>query len=115
MNSISAILLFFLCIFCIVVADLLIWWFSEVSEHELVWRVGSLVVSGIVIIGLALLMFLPCSNKSNQTVVYILNADGEIVETYEGASRITSTYMSISFDWNGKEYYFKNVPVKVIH
>lgn len=114
MNSASAFLLFILCIFCIVGINLLIWLFSELSEHELVWRVGSLVVSVIVIIGLVLLMILPSSNEGNQTVVHILNADGEIVETYEGVSRITSTYTSISFDWNGKEYYFKNVPVKVI-
>lgn len=114
MNSTSAFLLFFLCIFCIIGINLLIWLFSELSEHELVWRVGSLVVSVIVIIGLAVIMVLPSPNKSNQTVVCILNADGEVVETYEGVSMITSTYTSISFDWDGKEYYFKNVPVKVI-
>lgn len=114
MSSIAAILVFILCIFCIVVIDLLIWMFSEVSQHELVWKLGSLVVSGIVIIGLVLFMLLPSSNSSNQTVVYILNADGEIVETYEGVSKITSTHTSISFELDGKEYYFKNVPVKVI-
>lgn len=114
MSSIAAILVFILCIFCIVAIDLLIWVFSEVSQHELVWKIGSLVVSGIVIICLVLFMLLPRSNSSNQTVVYILNADGDIVETYEGVSGVVSNYASISFDWEGKNYYFKNVPVKVI-
>lgn len=114
MNSVAAILLFILCIFYIVAIDLLIWAFSEVSQHELVWKIGSFVVSGIVIICLVLFILLPNSNERNQKVVYVLNADGEVVETYEGVSKITSTYTSISFELDGKEYYFKNVPVKVV-
>ncbi len=93
-------------------------WIDD-ADHEVIWKVGSFVVSVISIIGLIILMTVPNSNGRNpeaksQTVVYILNADGDIVETYEGVSGVVSNYTSISFDWDGKNYYFKNVPVKVI-
>lgn len=48
------------------------------------------------------------------TVVYILNTNVDIVETYEGVSGFGSNYTSIWFDCGGKNYYFKNVPVKVV-
>lgn len=106
------ILLVVLCIIAVVFVNVIIWFFSELSEHEVIWRVGSFVVSVISIVGLVTLMTVP--NSKSQTVVYILNADGDIVETYEGVSGVVSNYTSISFDWDGKNYYFKNVPVKVI-
>ena len=113
------ILLFVLFELLIVLINVPIWIFSEISEHKLVLKVGSLVVSVIATIGLALGLILPILTGTNQseksqTVVYILNADGNIVETYEGVSGVVSNYTSISFDWDGKNYYFKNVPVKVI-
>ena len=113
------ILLFVLFVLLIVTINVPIWAFSESSEHELVWKVGSLVVSVMVAIGLALWLILPNLTGTNQsekskTVVYILNTDGDIIETYEGASGLVSNYTSISFDWGGKNYYFKNVSVKVI-
>ena len=118
MNHIE-IILFVLFELLIVVINIPIWIFSEVSEHELVWKVGSIVVSVMATIGLALLLIFPNltgTNKSekSKTVVYILNTDGDIVETYEGVSGVVSNYTSISFDWDGKNYYFKNVPVKVV-
>lgn len=113
------IMLFVLFVLLIVVINIPIWIFSEASEHKLVWKVGSLVVSVMATIGLALWLIFPNLTSTNQsekskTVVYILNADGDIIETYEGVSGVLSNYTSISFDYGGKNYYFKNVPVKVV-
>lgn len=115
----NAIILFVLLVLLIIVINILIWIFSEASEHELVWKVGSIVVSVIATIGFALWLILPNLTGTNQsekskTVVYILNTDGDIIETYEGVSGVLSNYTSISFDCDGKNYYFKNVPVKVV-
>lgn len=115
----SRIILFVLFVLLIVVINIPIWIFSEASEHKLVLEVGSLVVSVMVTIGLALLLIFPNLTGTNQsekskTVVYILNTDGDVIETYEGVSGVVSNYTSISFDWDGKNYYFKNVPVKVV-
>lgn len=113
------IMLFVLFVLLIIVINIPIWIFSDASEHKLVWEVGSLVVSVMATIGLALWLILPNLTSTNQsekskTVVYILNADGDIIETYEGVSGVISNYTSISFDYGGKNYYFKNVPVKVV-
>lgn len=113
------IILFVLFELLIVVINIPIWIFSEVSEHKLVWKVGSIVVSVMATIGLALWLILPNLTVTNQsekskTVVYILNTDGDIIETYEGVSDVLSNYTSISFDCGGKNYYFKNVPVKIV-
>lgn len=113
------IILFILFELLIVVINIPIWIFSEVSEHKLVLKVGSIVVSVMATIGLALWLILPiltCTNQSekSKTVVYILNTDGDVIETYEGVSGVLSNYTSISFDCGGKNYYFKNVPVKVV-
>ena len=115
----NKIILFVLFELLIVVINIPIWIFSEVSEHKLVWKVGSLVVSVMTTIGLASWLILPNLTGTNQsekskTVVYILNTDGDIIETYEGVSGVVSNYTSISFDCGGKNYYFKNVPVKVV-
>ncbi len=85
------ILLFVLFELMIVLANVPIWIFSEISEHKLVLRVGSLVVSIMATIGLTLGLILPNLTGTNQsekskTVVYILNTDGDIIETYEGVS-----------------------------
>lgn len=113
------IILFVLFVLLIVVINIPIWIFSEASEHKLVWKVGSLVVSVMATIGLARWLILPNLTGTNQsekskTVIYILNTDGDIIETYEGVSGVLSNYTSISFDCGGKNYYFKNVPVKVV-
>lgn len=113
------IMLFVLFVLLIVVINIPIWIFSEESEHKLVWKVGSLVVSVMATIGLALWLILPNLTSTNQsekskTVVYIMNTEGDIIETYEGVSGVLSNYTSISFDCGGKNYYFKNVPVKVV-
>ena len=113
------IILFILFELLIVVINIPIWIFSEVSEHKLVWKVGSIVVSVMATIGLALWLIFPNltgakQSEKSKTVVYILNTDGDIIETYEGVSGVVSNYTSISFDWDGKNYYFKNVPVKVV-
>lgn len=115
----NKIILFVLFVLIIVVINIPIWIFSEASEHELVWKVASIVVSVIAAIGLALWLIIPNLTSTNQsekskTVVYILNTDGNIIETYEGVSGVLSNYTSISFDCGGKKYYFKNVPVKVV-
>lgn len=113
------IMLFVLFVLLIVGINILIWIFSEESKHKLVWKIGSLLVSVMAAIGIALWLILPILTSTNQsekskTVVYILNTDGDIIETYEGVSGILSNYASISFDCGGKNYYFKNVPVKVV-
>ena len=113
------IILFILFELLIVVINIPIWIFSEVSEHKLVWKVGSIVVSVMATIGLALWLIFPNLTGTNQsekskTVVYILNTDGDIIETYEGVSGVLSNYTSISFNCDGKNYYFKNIPVKVV-
>lgn len=113
------IILFVLFVLLIVVINIPIWIFSEVSEHKLVWKVGSIVVSVMITIGLARWLILPNLTGTNRsekskTVVYILNTDGDIIETYEGVSGVVSNYTSIWFDCGGKNYYFKNVPVKVV-
>ena len=117
MNN-DKIMLFVLFVLLIIVINIPIWIFSDASEHKLVWEVGSIVVSVMATIGLALWLILPNLTGTNQpkskTVVYILNTDGDIIETYEGVSGVVSNYTSISFDWDGKNYYFKNVPVKVV-
>ena len=113
------IMLFILFVLLIIVINIPIWIFSDESEHKLVWEVGSIVVSVMITIGLALWLILPNltgTNKSekSKTVVYILNTDGDVIETYEGVSRVLSNYTSISFYCGGKNYSFKNVPVKVV-
>ena len=113
------IMLFILFVLLIIVINIPIWIFSDASEHELVWKVGIIVVSVMATIGLALWLILPNLTSINQsekskTVVYILNTDGNIIETYEGVSGFLSNNTSISFDCGGKNYYFKNVPVKVV-
>ena len=118
MNHVK-IMLFVLFELLIVVINIPIWIFSEVSEHTLVWKVGSLVVSVMATIWLALWLIFPNLTGTNQsekskTVVYILNTDGDIIETYEGVSCVLSNCTSISFVCGGKNYYFKNVPVKVV-
>ena len=118
MNHIK-IILFVLLALLIVVINIPIWIFSELSDNEVIWKVGSLVVSVMATIGLALWLIFPNLTGTNQsekskTVVYILNTDGDIIETYEGVSGVLSNYTSISFDCGGKNYYFKNVPVKVV-
>ena len=77
-------------------------------------------MSVIATIGLALGLILPILTGTNQseksqTVVYILNADGDIVETYEGVSGVVSNYTSISLfycedcGWTGEKAPFEEV------
>lgn len=111
--------LFGLFVLLIDLINVTIWTFSEISEHKLVLKVVSLVVSVMATIGLASSLILPNLTGTNQsekskTVVYILNTDGDIIETYEGVSGVVSNYTSISFNCGGKNYYFKNLPVKVV-
>ena len=81
------IILFVLFVLLIVVINIPIWIFSDASEHKLVWKVGSLVVSVMATIWLTLWLIFPNLTGTNQsekskTVVYILNTDGDIIETY---------------------------------
>ena len=73
----NKIMLFVLFVLLIILIDILIWIFSDVFKHKLVWKVGSLVVSVIVTIGLTRWLILPNLTGTNQsekskTVVYIL-------------------------------------------
>lgn len=61
------ILLFVLFELLIVLINVPIWIFSEISEHKLVLKVGSLVVSFIATIGLALWLILPILTGTNQS------------------------------------------------
>ena len=59
------IMLFVLFVLLFVVINIPIWIFSEASEHELVWKVGSIVVSVIAAIGLELWLILPNLTGTN--------------------------------------------------
>lgn len=63
----NKIILFVLLELLIVVINIPIWIFSEVSEHKLVWKVGSIVVSVMATIGLALWLIFPNLTGTNQS------------------------------------------------